>query len=281
LLALLVILSKPAGIRATGVAPRSWSPLHSLLAPWDREFRLGRFTNGLLANSPYRIHAFLTGAVGFVGVGALHYCGWEPSRAHPAVFMIGVMAITMAFLVGIGVFYGWRGFEARFGKGRLLAYWEIGDREWEEHSGKMRQRILGMRKFMLVGPVASALMIGLGYSDGDAMGVLPFALLFGALFSAVIGGVIVLQLFSLSGKGARVWLSKNGVMVNRNVFFNHSYGMRTLAWETKPEHGRHLLIIRYEVRSGRAVGEHEMLIPVPAGYLSRAEDTVRAWVSPA
>jgi len=231
--------------------------------------------------NPYRIHAFLTGAVGFVGYGALQYCGWEPSRAHPAAFMIGLMAITIAFLVGIGVLYGWRGFEARFGKERLLAYWEIGDSEWEEHSETMRQRLLGMRKFMLVGPVASALMIGLGYSDGDAMGVLPFALLFGALFSAAIGGVIVLQLLSISEDGARVWLSKNGVMVNRNVFLNHSYGMRTLAWETKPEHGRHLLIIRYEVRSGRAVGEHEMLIPVPAGYLSLAEDTVRAWVSPA
>ena len=30
---------------------RSWSPLHSLVAPWHHKFRLGRFTNGLLANS--------------------------------------------------------------------------------------------------------------------------------------------------------------------------------------------------------------------------------------
>ena len=49
-LASLVVPPKPAAILATGVAPRSWSPLHSLFAPWYREFRLGRFTNGLLAN---------------------------------------------------------------------------------------------------------------------------------------------------------------------------------------------------------------------------------------
>ena len=51
MLASLVVVSKPAGISAPCVAPRSWSPLHSLLAPWYRRIRRGRFTNGILANS--------------------------------------------------------------------------------------------------------------------------------------------------------------------------------------------------------------------------------------
>ena len=228
--------------------------------------------------NPFRIHALLTVAVGFAGIFVLQYCGWEPSRAHPAAFLIGVMSITAAFLVGIGVVCGWSGFERRFGKGSLLAYWEIGGGEWEEHSAAMRKRVLGMRKFMLVGPVASALLIGLAHSDGDAIGIIPFALVFGALFSSAIGVIVLLQLHSISGKGARVWLSGNGVMVNRNVFLNDGFGIRTLGLETKAEHGRHLLVIRYEVRSGNSVGEHEMLVPVPTGFLGLAEDTVRAWL---
>jgi len=109
------------------------------------------------------------------------------------------------------------------------------------------------------------------------VGTLPFAFVIGGLISLVFGVVTVLQLFSLSGSGGRVWLVEKGVMVNGNVFFSDGYGIRMLSYEIGKAEGGLLLTIRYEVRSGRAVGEQEMAVPVPEDKAGLVEETVRGW----
>jgi hypothetical protein len=58
---------------------RSWSPLHSLFAPWDRGLRLGRFTNGFLANSLHQ-----RGACSKTGVrrGASRFSAWQDATSE-------------------------------------------------------------------------------------------------------------------------------------------------------------------------------------------------------
>jgi hypothetical protein len=226
--------------------------------------------------TPYRIHAGLTFGVGLV---ALQYCNWEPSRAHPVPFLIGVMSITLAFILGLGVFYGWRGFGKRFGKEGMLAYWELFGTEWEEHMGNERKKILGLRKFIWVGPLVSAVVLGLVFSDGKVRETLPFAIVIGALIALAIGVVIVLRLHSLKRDRGHVWFTEKGVMVNGSIFFSDGYGMMMRSCGVREEDGRHVLSIRYEVRSGRTVGEHEMPVPVPEQHVALVAETARAWLA--
>jgi len=230
-------------------------------------------------SNPYSVFAVLTGGLGILGIIALERCGWEPSRAHPIAFITGVMGLTTACLLAVGVAYGWLGFEKRFGQERLVAYWETGDGDWREHSRKQRKRILRTGIWLMLGSplVVVLVMLALAFTDGKVVGTLPFAFVIGGLISLVFGVVTVLQLFSLSGSGGRVWLVEKGVMVNGNVFFSDGYGIRMLSYEIGKAEGGLLLTIRYEVRSGRAVGEQEMAVPVPEDKAGLVEETVRGW----
>jgi hypothetical protein len=46
-------------------------------------------------------------------------------RPNIGLFVPGLLLVTMAGIFLIGVIFGWRGFEQRFGLHSLLGYWEI------------------------------------------------------------------------------------------------------------------------------------------------------------
>lgn len=230
-----------------------------------------------LPKNPYKVHAGIVCGVAFIALVALQISGWEPSRTNMIPFMIGVMGLTLAFIFGIGVAYGWKGFEARFGSGKVIAYWEIDGQDWKHYAEKAREKLRGKRWFLLSGPIVAAVLMGMALSEGKLMEIVPFAITVGFFISAVIAVVLFLQSRSYSRDSGQVWLAEKGIMANRIVFFSDTFGVNLQSATLREEGDGFVLSISYEVRSGKTVGQHELLIPVPIERRKIVEDTIADW----
>lgn len=191
------------------------------------------------------------------------------------IFLGGVMALTIGVIYAVGVFYGWRIFLTRFGARQLVGYWEIAGTDWKSHASHQRKIVLKRGAFMAIGSpiVVIGVMLVLAFFDDDVAGTLPIALLTGFVAGAIFVAIAGVQWFSLGAKNGRVWLARRGIMVNGNVFFCDSFGVMLLGYELNGGN----LSLRYEVRTRRTVGEHEMVVPVPSTHTDLVRDTVAAW----
>ena len=231
--------------------------------------------------NPYRIHLLGVGILGFVGLASLQYSGWQPIRDNLLPFIIGLLALTIAFIFGFGVMFGWVGFKKRFGGSRLLAFWEIDGENWESYLQKRKS--IGSGKVVLMCVVIPLIVTGtmlvLGYSDGELAEVLPVALAVGGGMAVLMLTMVIFNRLSLRGKTGRVWLAEGGVMLNGQVFFSETYGVTLLDCGLMEGNGISELSIRYSVRSGRTVAEHEMLVPVPVTHTDLVRETIGKWLA--
>ena len=231
--------------------------------------------------NPYRIHFFGVGVVGIVGLVSLQSSGWDPIRSNPLPFIIGLMAITVAFIFGIGILFGWLGFKKRFGSSRLIAYWEIDGAEWDIYRRERNSECFNKGVSFSVGIplIVTGTMLALGYSDGELMEVLPVALAVGGGMAVLLFTIVIFNRLSLRGKIGRVWLAERGVMLNGRVFFCDTFGVTLLDCDLVNRGENSELSIRYSVRSGRTVGEHVMIVPVPEKHEDLVRETVGKWLA--
>lgn len=231
--------------------------------------------------NPYRIHAAMLGLLWLSGLSALGVSD-GPSRAHPLPFLAGVMLLTVASLVSFGVAYAWVGFGKRFPREKLVAYWEIHGGEWDDLVARGRR---GNKRaaILLVGVFPGMIfltMLVIAWSEGELVGILPLA---GFIWIAMAGGfaaVVLTQVMALRGRSGRVWLSQRGLLVNGEVLLCDSFGITVLDARLLPAESGAELVVRYLVQSGRAVGEHELRVPVPSEQRMVVEETVSGWLPP-
>ena len=230
--------------------------------------------------NPYGVVLTLLALLAMGGAIAIWISGMGTSPApNLGLFIPGLMVLTLALIIGIGVFYSWRGFEQRFGPGSLLGYWEVPKVDWVDHLEREKRRLRKRGVIAGIGLPAVVLLVFLflASSEGDLEKALPVALMVSGLMAVLLFGIVTLQWFSLKGNQGCVWLSERGVMVNRVVFFIDGFGMRTLSREVREEDGKLVLSIRYQVRSRHTVVDKELLVPVPVEQVDLVTRAVERW----
>lgn len=233
-----------------------------------------------IPGNPYRIPAAFVGALWISGALAMAWSCGAP-RAQPLPFFLGVMSLTLAFILSIGVGYGWQGFRKRFGPGRVIAYWEIAGFDWDSFVSRRRRVILrgGMAATLLLPAFAAGTIVALAWSDGELLGAVPIAAAVWLGTTAMFLAILGCCLGGLRGKCGRVWLTERGILVNGDVFFSDSYGITVLQSGVEHRGGSAEVVVRYRIQGGGTAGEHDLRIPVPAGHLGIAEKTTAGWVS--
>lgn len=240
---------------------------------------MGKFDKVMpIPENPYRIHLlvncvlWLAGFICLVGSGG-------PSREGMMGFLAGVILLSLAFIFLFGVIFGWRGFSKRFSEDHLVDYWEIDGRKWKvfaearKKSILMRGAIVGVSLALIV----TGVMLFMAYADGDLSDVLPVAAMIGGFICLVVSGVIGLQLAGLRGDTGKVWLSKDGVLMNGTVFFRNTYGVFVKRCEVVDHAEGAELEIEYLVSSGKTRAEHILKVPVAEEKIATVTEVIRDW----
>lgn len=203
------------------------------------------------------------------------------SRPQPSIgiFLPGVMMMTISVIMFFGAYYGWKGFEKRFGSESLRGQWEVPGRQWKEHLEKEKGRLV--KRGFFAGVILPGLVVGvilfLGSRDGKLEDVLPITLMVGGALVIVVWTIVMLQWFALSGNQGLVWVAERGLLVNRVTFFIDGFGIRTRSRELCREGDEHHLKISYQVNTGRGMVDHELVVPVPEDRLEMMTKTLETW----